>query len=105
MNTPGKRALYDNLGQGRGAGAGGRCSGTRSRQDDWRSNPFKVKRVRNAIRAALESAGAASGRSGDDVTQASVVREPPPGLWHGIAESLEERVERILALVKNQDEY
>jgi len=24
-----------------------------SRQDDWRSNPFKVKKVRNAIKAAL----------------------------------------------------
>jgi type I restriction enzyme R subunit len=44
-----------------------------NRQDDWRNNSFKVKRVRNAIKAALK----------DD----------------------ESATERVLELVKNQNEY
>jgi hypothetical protein len=46
-----------------------------SRQDDWRSNPFKIKKVRNAIKAALNE--------DDD----------------------QETTARILELVKNQYEY
>ena len=75
-----------------------------SRQDDWRSNPFKIKKLRNAIRAALESAGAQV-EAGRDATRAGAVREPPTVYVTRPLESPEERVERILALVKNQDEY
>ena len=66
-----------------------------SRQDDWRSNPFKVKKVRNAIRAVLEGLEA----------QAGVVLEAPAAYDTKSSESPEERVDRILELVKNQDEY
>jgi hypothetical protein len=52
-----------------------------------------VRRVRNAIRTALES-----GRPG-------VARETPEPYGAHSSETLEEQVERILALVKNQDEY
>jgi len=75
-----------------------------SRQDDWRSNPFKVKRVRNAIRGALDAAGAQAG-GGSDATKVSVAREPARAYSTQPPESLDERVERILVLVKNQDEY
>ena len=101
MNTPGKRALYDNLDKNESLALAVDATVRTSRQDDWRSNLFKIKKVRNAIRAALESAGAKVG-SGGEVTRAGAVREPRAVY---ATESLEERVERILALVKNQDEY
>lgn len=54
LDTLAKRALHDNFGKieefavfvdqvVRGAG-----------QDDWRSNPFKVKKIRGAIKIAVE---------------------------------------------------
>ena len=73
-----------------------------SRQDEWRSNAFKVKRVKNAIRAALDPHPA---RSPEEAPSASEARETPRGWGRESAESSEERVERILELVKNQDEY
>jgi len=102
MNTPGKRALYDNLGRNGRLAMAVDSAVRGGRQDDWRSNPFKVKRVRNAIRAALESAGSQVG--GGQVAQAGVREEPAVYVTES-SESLEEQVERILALVKNQDEY
>jgi type I restriction enzyme R subunit len=106
MNTPGKRALYDNLGRNEALALAVDSAVRGGRQDDWRSNPFKIKRVRNAIRAALESAGMQVG--GDHVTQAGVLQEETAVYVTESmesSESLEERVERILVLVKNQDEY
>jgi type I restriction enzyme R subunit len=91
MNTRGRRALYDNLGKDEALALAVDTAVRASRQDDWRSNPFKIKRVRNAIRAALESPG--------------VVRERPASYRADPPETLEEQIERILLLVKNQDEY
>jgi len=101
MNTPGKRALYDNLDKNEALALAVDAAVRASRQDDWRSNLFKIKKVRNAIWAALESAGAKVG-GGGEVARAGAVREPRAAY---ASESLEERVVRILALVKNQDEY
>lgn len=53
INTPGKRALYDNLGNDEALALVVHDAVRSSRQDDWRSNPFKVKKVRLAIKAAL----------------------------------------------------
>jgi hypothetical protein len=58
--------------------------------------------VRNAIRAVLEAAEAPI-EDARDPAKAGEVLEAPVG-WQP-PESLEERVDRILALVKNQDEY
>jgi type I restriction enzyme R subunit len=104
MNTPGKRALYDNLDTDEPLALAIDAAVRASRQDDWRSNQFKVRRVRNAIRDTLDAAGAQAG-SGRDATAAGVARELPAAYSTQSSESLEERVERILALVKNQDEY
>ena len=104
MNTPGKRALYDNLGKDEALALAVDAAVRTSRQDDWRSNPFKVKKVRNAIRAALELSGAQI--VGGVASPRPVLCGEPPATYPGdSSESLEERVERILALVKNQDEY
>lgn len=54
LNTPGKRALYDNLGKNEDLALAVHETVYTSRQDDWRNNPFKIKRMRNAIKAALK---------------------------------------------------
>ncbi len=73
LNTPGRRALYDNLGRNEALALSVDGGVRGSLQDGWRTNTFKVRRVRNAISAAL----------------------------NGDAET----TERILELVKNNDEY
>ncbi len=101
MNTPGKRAFYDNLDKNEALAMAVDAAVRAGRQDDWRSNLFKIKKVRNAIRAALKSAGAKVGGEGE-IAGAGVVQDPSAAYT---SEPLEEQVERILALVKNQDEY
>jgi len=54
MNTSGKRALFDNLGKNEALANAVDQAVRISRQDGWRSNPFKIKKVRNAIKAALK---------------------------------------------------
>jgi type I restriction enzyme R subunit len=78
VNTPGRRALFDNLGKSESLALAIDGAIHASRQDDWRNNPFKIKMVANAVRAAMESAGIAP----DD-----------------------EMMESVMALVKRQDEY
>jgi type I restriction enzyme R subunit len=104
INTPGKRALYDNLGGDETLALSVDKAVLASRQDDWRSNQFKVKRVKNAIRKALELTRMKVGDEGR-AGQASAVRESTAPYTPAASESLEERVDRILMLVKNQDEY
>ena len=53
MNTPAKRALYDNLGKDEAVATAVDNAVRASRQDDWRGNPFKIKKVKHAIKAAL----------------------------------------------------
>lgn len=98
MNTPGKRALYDNLDGNEALAAAIDAAVRASRQDDWRSNMFKVRRVRNAIRTAVEGAMR-------DPSRPSVSRERPLAGYVGRAETLDERLDRIIELVKNQNEY
>jgi len=99
INIPGKRALYDNLGGDEKLALDVDAAVRTSRQDDWRGNSFKVKKVRNAIWDVLETARMQVG-GGDSISSISVVQEQPLS-----SESLEAQVERIIALVKNQDEY
>src|SRR5207244_626526 len=46
LNTPAKRALYDNLGQDSTLALSVDTAVRDNRQDDWRNNPFKVKKVK-----------------------------------------------------------
>ena len=96
MNTPGKRALYDNLDKDETLALSVDAAIRSSRQDDWRNNPFKIKKVRNAIRARLELTAEQAG---------VVVREPLAVHGPQPTETLEDRTERILSLVKKHDEY
>ena len=53
LNTPAKRALYDNLGRDEALALAVDRAVRASRQDDWRSNSFKVKKVKLAIKGVL----------------------------------------------------
>lgn len=54
LDTLAKRALYDNLDKDETLALAVHEAVYANRQDDWRNNSFKVKRVRNAIKAALK---------------------------------------------------
>ncbi len=100
MNTPAKRALYDNLGKNHILALAVDEAVRTARQDDWRSNPFKVKKVRNAIKTALQEwsvppkSGAEEGYSDN--------AEDDRGNYRAAADA---QVEQVLELVKNQNEY
>ena len=53
LNTGGKRALYDNLGQDESLALAVDAAVRESRMDDWRGNPFKIKKMMFAIKGAL----------------------------------------------------
>jgi type I restriction enzyme R subunit len=105
LDTPAKRALYDNLEKSEALALAVDAAVRANRQDDWRNNPFKVKKVRNAIREALLSEAARSSKPTPNAA-ASVVRERQAVyITDAEAKKLEELLDRILSLVKNQDEY
>jgi type I restriction enzyme R subunit len=104
MNTSGKRALYDNLDKNEAMSIALDAAVHASRQDDWRNNPFKVKRVRNAIRAVLEKGEGLGSRTSSDVSSGMTGVQHPTYQTKS-SESVEERTERILTLVQNQHEY
>ena len=54
LDTPGKRALFDNLDRDESLALAVHDAVISGRQADWRSNAFKIKRVRLAIKAVLE---------------------------------------------------
>jgi len=54
LDTPGKRSLFDNLSKDATLALSVDLAVRKSRQDDWRNNPFKIKKVRLAIKEALK---------------------------------------------------
>jgi type I restriction enzyme R subunit len=80
LNTGAKRAFFDNLGRDERLALTIDGAISSVRQDDWRTNPVKVKMVRRAIKSALTLA-VADARA---------------------EETLEQRVDRALELAKNQ---
>ena len=104
LNTPAKRALYDNLGKNEVLAQAVDSAVRSSRQDDWRSNVFKVKKVKLAIQAALEQS-LLHGISASADPTSSPKAEHPAGYEAKPVESIEALVERVLTLAQNQDEY
>jgi type I restriction enzyme R subunit len=80
LNTGAKRAFFDNLGRNERLALAIDNAISAVRQDDWRTNPVKVKMVRRAIKSALTH----------------------PVVDAGAGEPLEQLVDRILELTKNQ---
>jgi type I restriction enzyme, R subunit len=96
MNTPARRALFDNLGKNEALVLQVDQAVHAASQDDWRSNPFKVKRLRTAIKIALEM------HKPQGVAAVVPMRDSYKGKS---GEPEDELVEEVLNLVKNQDEY
>jgi type I restriction enzyme R subunit len=100
LNTAAKRALYDNVGKNEGLALAIDAAVIASKQDDWRSNTFKIKMVRRAIKTAIESykfakTGESSGMGGDEAA----------GYEGRESESTDHLAEEILELVRNQHGY
>lgn len=87
LDTPGKKALYDNLGKNEALALALDAAVRASKQDEWRSNPFKVKKVLQAIKNVLEQTPPPDGKE---------FKESSPYTAGG---------EHILELVKKQNEY
>jgi len=100
LNTSAKRAIYDNIGKNEALALAIDSAVIASKQDDWRGNKFKVKKVSLAIKAALESYNLTrTGESSGAATEAAETYGAKNG------ESMDDLVERILELVKNQHDY
>jgi type I restriction enzyme, R subunit len=54
LDTPAKRALYDNLGKDEALALAADSAVRASSEDDWRENIFKVKKVKYAIKVVLK---------------------------------------------------
>jgi len=54
LNSPAKRALYDNLGRDEALAIAVDVAVLKERQDDWRSSLVKIKKVKFAIKAVLQ---------------------------------------------------
>ena len=95
LDTPAKKALYDNLGNSEALAVAVDKAVRESKQDAWRSNPFKVKKVWLAIKRALGDFQSPDGDQLKETVSAGVRGEKTDG---GGAEA-------ILELVKKQNEY
>ena len=96
-----KRALFDNLGRDEELALKVDAAVRGSRQDGWRSNALKIKRVRLAIKAAVE----ARTDGGDAAAGARWVREASQGYGAPAGEAFDASVDMLLELAKNQNEY
>jgi len=89
INSNARKALYDNLGQDAGLALAVDAAVLDSRQDDWRGNAMKIKRVRLAIKQVLDQWGKDAAETHGDYQ----------------AGHNNERLEALLELVKHQHEY
>lgn len=102
LDTPGRRALYDNVDRDEALALNLDTAVRRARQDGWRDHKLKAKQVRNAIRAVL--AGIPSPADG---AAARFAESPAPGPYGPGARSddVEARADAVLALVRQHSEY
>ncbi|HPY31134.1 MAG TPA: HsdR family type I site-specific deoxyribonuclease [Verrucomicrobiota bacterium] len=96
LNTPARKALYDNLGKNEALALAVDAAVRASKQDDWRHNPFKVKKVLNAIREALDDF---------PMSDSGEAKDAPGAPPRSVAELEASRAEAVLELVNQQNEY
>jgi type I restriction enzyme R subunit len=101
VDTPCRRTPYDNLDRDELLARAVDRAVRQARQDDWRGNKFKIKRVRNASRAALERPQDVLAK---ELAASGIARERRH-VNTASSETSDQRVDRILELVKNQHEY
>ncbi len=94
LRSAAQRALYNNLEKETALALAVDAAVKTSLMDGWRDNAMKTKKVRVAIRHVLNTAFPSSQNLG-----AQNVGDPRPPT------DLEAETDRILALVKNQDDY
>jgi type I restriction enzyme R subunit len=94
VKTSAQRALYNNLGKDEALALKVDAAVHANRQDGWRDNPLKTRKVRLAIRFALAPA---IPPSTGVVAQAVGASATPP--------DLEAETDRVLDIVKHQHEY
>ena len=100
LNTAAKRSLYDNLGKNEGLALAIDAAVIASKQDDWRGNTFKIKKVKLAIKNAIESYKLA--RTGDS---SGIGGDEPAGYVGKDSRSADQLADNVLELVKNQHDY
>jgi type I restriction enzyme R subunit len=96
MNSPAKRALYDNLGRDEALALQVDQAVRSFRQDDWRTNIFKVRKLKGAIKIALQMHKKQTGTSPAPMRESYNGKSISPD---------DELAEDILKLVKEQHEY
>jgi type I restriction enzyme R subunit len=101
VKTAAQRALYNNLGKDEVLALAVDQAVQGSRQDGWRGNAIKVKKVRLAIKEVFLNPDVQPSQS-TDVSNENKQEEPQAAY---IAKPLDEKVDLILELVKNQGEY
>ena len=99
LNTSAKRALYDNLRMNEAMALAIDAAVLNSRQDDWRNNPFKVRKIRLAIKAVFEKFSAEENAT---LSKDGQVMDPFAEKYGG---SVDKLAANILELVKNQNAY
>ncbi len=95
VKTAAQRALYNNLGKNDGLALAVDAAIMGSRQDGWKTNTMKTKKVRNAIGAALKSYATTPPSEGDQIRESR-----PPADYQR-----EALTDRILELTKHQNDY
>ncbi len=88
LDTKAKRALYDNLNRNEELALAVDAAIRSSRQDDWRGNPFKVKKILNAVRAVFKAHG--------------YLEESQAG-FDGVA--VKDAADAVMSLATKQDDY
>ena len=95
VRTAAQRALFNNLDKDEGLALAVDAAIQGSRQDGWKDNPIKMKRVRNAIKAVLEKAFAK-----DIPSVGFSIREDGSNAY-----AIDSNTTRILDLAKHQHDY
>ncbi|MBS1221417.1 MAG: restriction endonuclease subunit, partial [Proteobacteria bacterium] len=96
INTPARRALYHNLDRDEALALAVDQAVHTHRQDGWRGHSMKTRKIRLAIKAVIEQAG--------PVTASGDIQDDRSG-YRKSSETVDELTDRILELVKNQNEY
>ena len=99
INTVGKRALYNNLGNDGTLTLAVDEAVQNSRQDGWRTNPMKTRRVRTAIKTVLT----VHAKRLEEVPPNTAARTP--ATYAVAPPDVEAVTDRVLELVRHQDEY
>lgn len=104
LDTPAKRALYDNLDKNELIALKIDRAVNENRQDDWRGNPIKVKKIKLAVRNVLENHGSFENKVRETGAGLHVKEDSPPYRAYSDTE-INALTDRIMELVKNQHEY